>query len=144
MTVGYETAVIIISLALFGIYCLVEELWQYHRRKPMPAVTVLLFVQNAEHEIEHLVRTVLRITEKHSDSELIVIDIASNDMTRAILAHLAEEEESIRIIHRTAERHAIRDGIALARGHIIHLCDLVHRTDSDNCLAYLERLARIP
>lgn len=144
MTVGYETAVIIISLALFGIYCLIEELWQYKRRRPMPTVTILLFVQNAEHEIEHLIRTAMRIVEQHVDSELIVVDIASNDMTRAILAHLAEEEEQIRIIHRTAEHHAIAGGIALARGQIIHVCDLVHRTDTDSSLAYLERLARIP
>ena len=86
----------------------------------------------------------MRIIDRHPESELIVIDIASNDMTRVILAHLAEEAERIRIIHRTAERNAAQDGIALACGHIIHLCDLVHRTDTDNCLAYLERLARIP
>ncbi len=144
MTVGYETAVIIISLALLGIYCLIEELWQHRKQKTMPPVTVLLIVQNAEYEIEHLVRTALNIIERHADSELIIVDIASNDMTRAILARLAEKDERICIIHRTAEHHAITDGIALARGHIIHLCDLIHRTDTNNCLTCLERLARIP
>lgn len=144
MTVGYETAVIIISLALFGIYCLAEELWQYKRRKNIPPITVLLIVQNAEYEIEHLVRTAMRIIDRHADSELIIVDIASNDMTRAILARLAEADERINILHRAVDHSAVADGIALASGHTIHLCDLVHRTDTDNTLAYLERLARIP
>ena len=144
MTVGYETAVIIISLALFGIYCLAEELWQYKRRKNIPPATVLLIVQNAEYEIEHLVRTAMRIIDRHADSRLIVVDIASNDMTRHILARLAEADERIGILHRAVDHSAVADGIARASGHIIHLCDLVHRTDTDNTLAYLEQLARIP
>ena len=48
MTVGYETAVLIISLALFGIYCLIEELWHYKKRTNTPPVTVLFIVQNAD------------------------------------------------------------------------------------------------
>lgn len=144
MTVGYETAVLIISLALFGIYCLIEELWHYKKRTNTPPVAVLFIVQNAEHEIEHLIRSAMRIIDHHAESEIIVVDIASNDMTRAILARLAEQDERIRILHRAVEHHAVTDGIALASGHIIHLCDLVHRTDTDNTLAYLERLARIP
>lgn len=144
MTVGYDSAVILISLALFGIYCLAEELWQYKRRKNTPPATVLLIVQNAEHEIEHLVRTAMRIIDRHADSQLIVADIASNDMTRAILTRLAETDERICILHRAVDRHVTLDGIALASGHIIHICDLVHRTDTDNALAYLEQLARIP
>ena len=144
MTVGYYSAVIIISLALFGIYCLAEELWQFKKRKNIPPATILLIVQNAEYEIEHLVRTAMRIVRQHTDNRLVIVDIASNDMTRAILARLAERDERICILHRTVYCHAITDGIALASGHIIHLCDLVHRTDTDNTLAYLERLARIP
>ena len=144
MTVGYETAVIITSLALFGIYCLAEELWQYKRRTNIPPATILLIVQNAEYEIEHLVRTALNIIDRHTGSQLIVVDIASNDMTRAILTRLAEQDERISILHRAVDCHAVTEGIALASGHIIHLCDLVHRTDTDNTLAYLERLARIP
>ena len=143
MTVGYETAVIITSLALFGIYCLAEELWQY-RRRTAASVTILLIVQNAEHDIEHLVRTAMRIIARRSDSELIIADIASSDMTRAILARLADNVHNIRILHRNSDANAVQDSIALASGHIIHLCDLVHRTDTDNTLAYLERLARIP
>lgn len=146
MTVGYETAVLIISLALFGIYCLIEELWQCRRRgEDVPSVTILLLVQNAEYEIERLVRTITdTIAAKREDSELIIIDIASNDMTRPILARLAGKHSAIRIVHRDTARHAAADGITLARGSIVYVCDLVHRMTTEECLACLDRLAKIP
>ena len=139
MTVGYESAVIIISLALFGIYCLIEEVRTYcSRSRTLPPVTILLIVQNAEYEIEQLVRTAVK---RLAGGELIVIDIASNDMTRPILARLAREHNAVRIVHRTADCHAAADGIAAARGDLICICDTVHRMTTEECLACLERLA---
>lgn len=139
MTVGYETAVILISMALFGGYCLAEELWRICRHKPQTSpVTILLIVQNAEYEIEQLVRTAARSL---AGGELIVIDIASNDMTRPILARLADEHTAMHIIHRSADYCAAADGIAAARGQLICICDTVHRMTTEECLARLERLA---
>lgn len=141
MIVGYESAVLIISLALFGIYCLIEEVRTYCRRsRNLPPVTILLIVQNAEYEIEQLVRTAVK---KLTGGELIVIDIASNDMTRPILARLADEYSAVRIIHRNADYCASSDGIATARGDLICVCDTVHRMTTEECLACLERLAGI-
>lgn len=139
MTVGYETAVLIISLAMLGIYCLGEELWRICRQRcTLPPVTILLIVQNAEYDIEQLVRTAARSI---AGGELIVVDIASNDMTRPILARLADEHSAMHIIHRTADSHIAADGIAAARGQLICVCDTVHRMTTEECLACLERLA---
>lgn len=143
MTVGYEEAVIIISLAMFGLYAIIEELWHINRySQDVASVTILLIVRNMEEEIERLIRT---ICEEHirGEREIVIADIASTDRTRALLVRLADEAENIRIIHSDTARQAVIDAMAIARGDFIQICDLVHRVDAQECIDYLAESAKV-
>lgn len=143
MTVGYEEGIIIISLAMFGLYAIIEELWHIKwKSKSASTVTILLVVQNAEASLEYLLRAILDEIVSHR-AELIVADVTSGDRTRAILHRLAEETDVIRVIHSETKRQAIADGVAIARGDFVHVCDLVHRIDTEECIEYLGQLAKI-
>lgn len=144
MTVGYEEGVIIISLAMFGLYAIIEELWHIRwRSQEASSVTILLIVQNAEAVLERLVRTILEDCVTSEQTELVIADVASTDRTRAILYHLAEETETLRIVHSETKRQAIADGMVIARGDFIQVCDLMHRVNAEECTDYLGRLAKV-
>lgn len=142
MTMGYEEGIIIISLAMFGLYAIIEEIGKIaHCSMTQMPTTILLVVQNAEERIERLVRCVQEEYSDHAMTDMVIADVASTDQTRMILARLAEENDSLRILHSDTKQQGIKDGISVARGEVIHLCDLIHRLDADTCIDYLGRLA---
>lgn len=142
MTVGYEEAIIIISLAIFGLYAMIEELWhiKWHEQDTQDA-TIVLIVQNRESDIEHLIRSTCEYLDNRC--ELVIADVASTDNTRIMLNRLIQDSDLVRIVHADSIRQGITDSISIARGSIIHICDLVHRLDTDQCIDYLSRLAKI-
>lgn len=100
-----------------------------------PEVSVLIAVHNGMPYVESAVRSMMEQTLR--DIEIIVVDDASSDETRAVLASLAAEDKRIRIVGLAVNRGlagALNEGLELARAVY------VARMDADD-IAMPTRLA---
>lgn len=101
-----------------------------------PLVSVVMPVRNAERYLEQAIDSIL--SQTHRDFELIVVDDASTDRSRAIVQVKARSDERIILVENPVCRRvpgALNDGLHRARGRY------VARMDADDW-SYPERLAR--
>lgn len=103
--------------------------------KPLPFVTVLMPVYNAERHLAEAVESVL--CQTHGDFELLCVDDGSQDASPEILARYAAKDSRIRVLHNGENR-----GIAfsLNRGLREARAELIARMDSDD-VSLPDRLA---
>jgi glycosyltransferase involved in cell wall biosynthesis len=90
-----------------------------------PAVTVLVPCRNEEHHIEACVRSILQQERYRGDFEIFVVDGMSDDATRMILARMAKENATLRLLDnpRKAKPYGLNMAIQMARGGYIAILD---------------------
>lgn len=139
----YWISVILVALAIYGLW----QLWsQFVLLALMPrssralSVSLLVVTRNAEASIESAVRYLLQQAElEESWQEVVIVDHGSDDLTPAILCRLAERHPLLRAVCLPAAARPVADGLALCRGEIIEILDLVSRL-SDRDLHHATRL----
>lgn len=92
----FET--IIWCLALYGVICLIESIYQnYTYKKIKKNVKLILAVKNAEEGIENYIRELKY--GKNFFNNLVVIDLNSEDNTVKILKELEKETLNMKILN---------------------------------------------
>ena len=146
MFFSYTMSVVLLSLAMYGIWCFFHDSWKWWlepRLMPVPSCSFLIVVKNLDEEIEDLFRFLARkIEHAEIDSDIVVVDVSSNDFTAAILEKLASDIEIIRVVIRPAGQRAISDAIALCRGTVIHVLDLSNRMSTEDFMVTVCALMR--
>ena len=129
MQLSYEAGVGLLSLALFGGWCFLQELWQWliaPRLLPKPRMSFLLLVQDIEQEIEELLRHLLLEAEAAEvECDVVVLDCGSADLTPEIGARLPREFGNLRLLR--ADGADFAAALAHCRGEVVHVMDAVHR-----------------
>ncbi|AEF95389.1 glycosyl transferase family 2 [Desulfotomaculum nigrificans CO-1-SRB] len=83
---------LLLILACYGIYRLTRDIFSALRSEPGPPVSMLVVVQNREHDVEYLMRR-LAVWQRHQwvKLDIVVVDDNSRDDTRVILQGLQQK-----------------------------------------------------
>lgn len=134
MFFSYTVSVVLMSLALYGAWCVLKDIWEWYlepKLLKMPSATFLILVRDQEQVIEDLIRYLIREIELNDqDCDAVVVDCGSTDLTPAILERLAEESTVIKVARLTEGSRPAGETLPLCSGGVIHILDLVNRLSS--------------
>lgn len=136
MFFSYTMSVVLLSLSMYGVWCFFHDLWKWwlepHLVK-LPSFSFLVVVNNLDGEIEDLLRFLARkIENAEIDSDIVVVDVSSNDFTSAIIERLASGSEIMQVVVRPAGQRAISEAVSLCRGKVVHVLDLTNRLSTED------------
>lgn len=131
---SYTMSVVLVSLALYGLWTLMRDIWQWFLEpcliKP-PGCSFLIFVRDQQEEIEELIRYLiyeLELTEVECDA--VVVDCGSSDLTPHILERLAAHSPVIHTVSLNESSRPVSKLLPLCRGNIVHILDMTTRLTS--------------
>ena len=139
MFFSYTLSVILLSLAIFGVWCLARDIWQWWlepKLNRLPDCTFMILTRNQEDEIEELLRFFLQELEiSDTECDTVVIDCGSTDMTPLILARLADANPLLTTVALSETSRPVGDLLPLCRGGLIHILDMTGRLSGREFLA---------
>ncbi|MEG6585020.1 hypothetical protein [Dendrosporobacter sp. 1207_IL3150] len=146
MFFSYTASVILVSLAMFGIWCFIKDLWTWLLQPQLvrlPSVTFLIMVKDIEQDIEEMMRYLMREIESSDvECDAVVVDCNSDDLTPAILVRLAHDLPGLTIHKATGYNRPIAEAVPYCRGTVIHVLDVVNRLNCDEFMVAVCSLMR--
>lgn len=139
MILTYTASVILLSLAMYGIWCVGKDVWTWlvrPRSMRLPSMTILVLVKNLQNDVEEIFRYLaqeLESTDRECDA--ILVDCNSDDLTPYILSRLVEEYPHISVLTGTDKRQMITEILPLCRGTVVHVLDMVNRVSVEEFMA---------
>ena len=131
----YTVSVILVSLAMFGIWCFIKDLWCWLLRPQLmrvPSVTFLIMVKNIEQEVEEIIRYLMReIDNTDLECDAVVVDCSSEDLTTVILTRLECDMPGLKVCRAMDHSRSLGAALPLCRGSVIHVLDTVNRLSSE-------------
>lgn len=128
-------SVILLSLAMYGVWCLLYDGWKWWlepRLVSVPSCSFLVALHNLDGDVEDLFRYLLwKIENSDIDCDVVVLDVSSNDFTAAILERLSNESEILSVVVVPAGQRAVAEALPLCRGKVVHVLDLSHRMSTE-------------
>ncbi len=128
MFFSYTASVIMLSLAMYGIWCFIKDIWDWLLHPQLNSISnisLLIVVRNLEQEIEDTMRYVMKEVEESSVScDVVVADCSSSDLTRLILDRLAEDYSTIKVVNIADNARLATEALPLCRGAVVHFLDL--------------------
>lgn len=144
MFFSYSASVVLVSLALYGIYCLVMEYWNWYvkpRLIPVPSVSLLLIVRDLEYDIEGLLRSLLQTIERSQvECEIVVAEMGSQDFTPRILRYLADDYPQLTVLFMEPHERPALAALPACQGDVVYLLDLANRLNPQQCEAAVNHL----
>ena len=146
MFLSYWVGVILLSLAIYGLWCLTIDCWEWYIKPKflhLPSASFLFIVKDMEQEIEPLMRHILREMEAASITcEAVVVEAGSEDLTPRILIYLAGECSLLKLVHLPRDERPIPKALPACEGAAVYVFDLVNRMDAKECLAAVHEILR--
>ncbi|CUH94453.1 hypothetical protein P22_0519 [Propionispora sp. 2/2-37] len=131
MFLSYSVSVVLISLAIYGSWCFLQDLWLWlkkPRRMQNFGVSFLLVVRNREQEIEDMLRDLVRELELADfECDVVVLDRNSGDLTSRMLNRMVGEYPLLRVVHAPDSVLSIAEALPLCRGEVVHILDVGNR-----------------
>lgn len=132
MYFSYITSVIMVSLAIYGGWLLIKDMWEMFiepRFAQMPSASFLIVTKDCENEIEDMIRYLMsQIEMSDSDSDVVVVDYSSQDITPLILARLADEYcDGLTVLNASPNCRPVAEGMPHCRGGVVHVLDIGNR-----------------
>ena len=88
-TIGY---LLILILACYGVYYMVQDLFRFFRYQPGPPVSMLVVLRDREQDVEYLMRRLHAWRRRQwVDLDVVVLDDGSTDDTLQILRALQQQ-----------------------------------------------------
>jgi hypothetical protein len=141
---SYFTCVVLVSLALYGLWQVLRDVWQAcfaARLQHSLQASLLIMVRDSQEQIEGIIRTLLLETADDLKwCELVVIDHASQDITPAILDRLALVSPLIKVVHMPAAVRPAAEGLTFCQGEVICVLDLISRLKPEDLPAAIHKL----
>ena len=146
MFFSYTASVVLLSLAMYGIWYFIHDLWKWWlepRFVAIPSCSFLIVVRNLDHKVEELLRYIAQeIEDTELECDIVVVDVSSDDLTATILERLANEFWMMRVVVLAAGLKPIGEAIALCRGAVVHVMDLTNRMSIDEFMVAVCGLLR--
>ena len=147
MFFSYLTSILLLSFALYGLWHVILDLWDFYRtwRLATPIrASLLIVVQNNEQQIEGMFRYLLReLSSSHLWYEIVIVDFASEDMTPIILDRLVQDYPQVKALYLSALTRPVPEGIAVCQGEVIYVVDLVSRISFDSFTTAIDAIRRL-
>jgi len=144
---SYVTSVMLVSLALYGLWHIIREAWQTcfaARLQHSFRMSLLVMVKDSQEQIEGIVRSLLQETADNLKwCELVVIDHASEDITPAILDRLASAYPQIKVVHMPAAVRPAAEGAAFCQGEVICMLDFISRLKPEDFPEVIHKLRQL-
>ena len=135
MLLSYPVSVVLISLALYGLYCLIRELWLWAVMQQLAqgvSVSFLVVTRDAEQQVESLLRELVQKVEMaDADCDIVILDRQSRDLTPAILDRLADQNPMLRVVHASDTVLSVAEALPLCRGDVVHILDIGSRLTAE-------------
>lgn len=131
MYFSYIASVIMLSLAIYGGWLLLRDVWELFiepRLAPLPSASFLVIVKDCEQEIEDLMRHLLReIENKEAACDVVAVDNNSSDLTPVILTRLADDNNILQVLCVSEGAKPVAEGLPLCRGGVVHVLEVGRR-----------------
>ncbi|MDD4599632.1 MAG: glycosyltransferase [Negativicutes bacterium] len=139
MYFSYFVSVIMVSLALYGGWLLLRDMWDMFiepQLAELPSASFLIIVQDCEQEIEGLLYFLINQLERYdSDYDIVVVDNHSGDLTPSILARLSDAHPVVQVIRVPYGRRPVAEGMPLCRGGVVHVMEIGKRLSGEEFMA---------
>lgn len=146
MFLSYSVSVILVSLALYGLWQFIKDVWNWSialKYMQLPTASFVILVHNLEYEVEELLRyLVSEIAENGQDCDVVVVDCGSDDLTPAILRRLAGEMSVLTVVRAGRSVRPVAEVLPMCRGGVVHVLDLTGRLKSRQFMAVVSCLLR--
>lgn len=146
MFFSYTASVILLSLAMYGMWYCIRDLWKWWlepRLLSVPSCSFLIVVRNLDYKVEDLLRYLAHEIERAEyECDIVVVDVSSDDLTAVILERLVEEVPFLTVVAFSAGMRPVSDAIALCRGSVVHVMDLANRMNADEFMVAVCGLLR--
>lgn len=141
---------LLLALALYGLASAMTQGYRLIRWGIRPndrhEISLLVLVQNQEHQIEGFVRSLVAHVRGRPalllGGELLLVDLASLDQTPLILERLAREDPQLRLVRlpESAPAAALESALFLCRGRVALMLDLRGKVDAAHVLHIVSSL----
>jgi hypothetical protein len=142
---SYITEVIIVSLAIYGLWNVFRDGWRVYLlarwRAPLRS-SFLVVVRNVEQQVEYMVRYFLQEFADDDTCEIIVADCGSDDITPLVLDRLASDHPALKVVHLAADARPVTDSMPFCQGDIVHVLDFVNRLNCEDFAAAVHRVIK--
>lgn len=146
MFFSYTASVILLSLAMYGMWYCIRDLWKWWlapRLLSVPSCSFLIVVRNLDYRVEDLLRYLAHEIEgAEFECDIVVVDVSSDDLTAVILDRLADDIPHLSVVAFSAGMRPASDAIALCRGNVVHVMDLANRMNVDEFMVAVCGLLR--
>lgn len=146
MFFSYTLSVVLLSLAIYGTWCLCSDLWCWYWKlqcQPSLGCTFLVFVRNQDQVIEEVMRCFLHeIDTSEAECDAVVIDCGSVDLTPMIIGRLTADHPLVTFVALRDYSRPSGDLLPLCQGGIIHILDLTGRLKCGEFLQTVHSLLR--
>jgi len=143
---SYTMSVILLSLAMYGIWYFIRDLWKWWlapRFVSVPSCSFLVVVKDLDYRVEGLLRYLAHEIERAEvDCDIVVVDVSLDDLTSVILERLAEELPDLSIMSFPTGIRPVGEAIALCRGAVVHVMDLANRMSAEDFMVAVCGLLR--
>lgn len=135
MFFSYTMSVVLLSLAMYGVWCFLHDSWKWWlepRLMPVPSCSFLVTLRNLDGDVEDLFRYLIwKIENSDINCDIVVLDMSSDDFTAAILERLAMESEILSVVVVPAGQRGLAEALPLCRGKVVHILDLSQRISTE-------------
>ncbi|MDF2565906.1 MAG: hypothetical protein K0Q53_2310 [Massilibacillus sp.] len=141
MVLTYGMSILLISFAIFGLWCFSKELWSWLIAPyigTVPSISFIIVVKNIEQDIEEMLRhLVLEMEMADIDCDVVILDCDSCDLTYPIIERLSKEFEQFTAVHSQKPTIAVEDALPYCIGTIVHVIDTVNRIDVNQFISII-------
>ncbi|SMC39655.1 hypothetical protein [Sporomusa malonica] len=146
MFLSYSVSIVIVSLALYGLWYVIKDVWNWFitlELVQLPDASFIVLVRNMEYEIEDLIRYLINEMEDGGhEYDAVVVDCGSDDLTPTILKRLAGEMPALTVVLSSRTMRPVAEALPLCRGSVVHVLDLTSRLKSEEFVAVVASLLR--
>jgi len=142
---SYFTEVIIVSLAIYGMWNVFRDIWRGYLlarwRTPLRS-SFLVVVRNAEQQVEYMVRYFLQEFADDDMCEIIMADCGSDDITPLILDRLATEYPVLKVVHLAVDARPVADSMPFCQGDVVYVLDFVNRLKCEDFVVAVHMIVK--
>ncbi|TWH45257.1 glycosyltransferase family 2 protein [Sporomusa sp. KB1] len=146
MLLSYSASVILVSLALYGLWYISKDVWTWFTTLQfvqLPDASFVILVYNMEYEVEELLRYLVNeMAEGGHEYDAIVVDCGSDDLTPTILRRLAAEMTVLTVVSAPRSSRPVVEVLPLCRGAVVHVLDLTGRLKSKQFMLVVSALLK--